>query len=70
MLPTGTVPVTALVAVSNTETLLLPRLVTYAWVPAGETATLAGLLPTVTLAVTALVLVSITETVLPPMLAT
>ena len=37
--PTGTVAVTLFVVVSITETLFLPELVTYTFVPSGVTAT-------------------------------
>ncbi len=62
-LPTGTVAVTLLVAVSITETLLLSQLVTYTFVPSGLTAIPEELSPTFNVAVTLFVAMSITETV-------
>ena len=53
-------------AVSITETVLLPRFATYTFVPSGETATPSGRLSTFTVAITVFVAVSITETVLLP----
>src|SRR5207248_1994802 len=55
---------------SNTETVLLSRLATYALFVFGFTPTPTGCEPTVTVPKTELVLPSITETVLSPQLAT
>ena len=69
--PTGMAePTTALVAVSITETVPLPRLVTYARPVAGLIATADGWLPTAMVLTTAPVAVSITDTVLEDLLAT
>src|SRR5664280_250704 len=70
LFPTFTVDVTVSVAVSITETVLLPGLATYTLVPSGLTATPVGPLPTLTVAVTVFVVVSTTETVLPYSFAT
>jgi len=68
--PTGTVAMTVLVAVSITDTVPAPKSVTYARVPPGLTATREGWLSTGMVAMTVLVAVSITETVAEPRFAT
>ena len=69
-LPTGTVAITALVAVSITDTVLLRSLVTYTRVPPGVMASATGTSPTGTVAITVLVVGSITATVSVQALAT
>src|SRR5207302_1758072 len=67
LLPTVTgAAITVLVAVSITDTVLSPLLVTHARAPPRDTTTPTGLSPTGTVAVTVLVAVSITDTVLSP----
>ena len=61
--PTATVPITVLLEVSITQTLLPTSLGTYTRVPSGFAATPYGLLPTATVATTVLLEVSITRTV-------
>ncbi len=68
--PTGTVATTAFVEVLITETVPALKLVTYALLPSGVTATANGPEPTGTVATTVLLAVSITETELEPKLAT
>src|SRR6478672_8906561 len=68
--PTVMVATTALVAVSITETVPDPPLVTYARVPSGLTATALGAAPTVMVVIRFLVATSITDTVPAPLFAT
>lgn len=70
VVPTGMVPVTALLPTSITDTVLPPELPTYAVAPFGLNAADLGALPTGMVPVTALVATSITDTVLLPGLAT
>lgn len=63
-LPTATVAVTPLLAVSMTETVSLPAFATYTRLPSGLTATPMGPAPTNTVAVTLLLAMSMTETAL------
>ena len=53
-----------------TETLLLPELVTYTWVPSGVTLKLTGKVPTATVASTVFVLVLMTDILFEVKLAT